>query len=460
MQLQRIGDYQLRALSLILALFIIALHVAVPFGVRAEGLSEDEVKQLNLGTRLYRGGSGCAPTGTISTGANGTLPNTVPDPWRSLIMNAAPKYPKVDPRLVATVLWVENRGWPEFKESGWSTSSASAQGPFQFIPSTWASLGTDGNGDGIKDPNNPYDSVEAAFKHHENSAGLPITRSPLTGNPETDQQTAVYEKGTLLQFLAKYNGSSRAWPAEGTKLSDFRNTENHNYIRMGFFLLDSNFTKGIMLPQNQIVDAAGSGVGADGSTQVTIPTVSGGTTTGCNGSAGGVGLVNTDGYSFPVAPQKKSENKAPSMSSLPCNNAGGCHHDGSPAFDLSRKPGGDAAVGTPVYAISAGVIKSVRDSYKGESGCNSFQLISSKDNFYYWHGHVQNVTVPDGQTVTAGQQIAVIGERRCTGNGSDPHLHIDRGCLRDGKPQPGGGDSCRDPGIVALINSLFTGLPE
>ncbi|MFJ7294919.1 lytic transglycosylase domain-containing protein [Streptomyces collinus] len=38
----------------------------------------------------------------------------------------------------------------------------SAVGPMQFIPSTWAWAGRDGNGDGKKDPNNIYDAALAA----------------------------------------------------------------------------------------------------------------------------------------------------------------------------------------------------------------------------------------------------------------------------------------------------------
>ncbi|MFB6813813.1 lytic murein transglycosylase [Streptomyces sp. NPDC056347] len=37
-----------------------------------------------------------------------------------------------------------------------------AVGPMQFIPSTWATWGQDGNGDGRKDPNNVYDAALAA----------------------------------------------------------------------------------------------------------------------------------------------------------------------------------------------------------------------------------------------------------------------------------------------------------
>ncbi len=40
-----------------------------------------------------------------------------------------------------------------------------AVGPFQFIPTSWAIFGVDGNGDAIADPNNIYDAVPAAVAH-------------------------------------------------------------------------------------------------------------------------------------------------------------------------------------------------------------------------------------------------------------------------------------------------------
>ncbi|MFF2326023.1 MULTISPECIES: lytic transglycosylase domain-containing protein [unclassified Streptomyces] len=40
-----------------------------------------------------------------------------------------------------------------------------AVGPMQFIPSTWAAWGQDGNGDGRKDPNNIYDAALAAGRY-------------------------------------------------------------------------------------------------------------------------------------------------------------------------------------------------------------------------------------------------------------------------------------------------------
>lgn len=40
-----------------------------------------------------------------------------------------------------------------------------AMGPLQFIPTTWAQLGRDGNGDGVADPDNLYDAALTAAAH-------------------------------------------------------------------------------------------------------------------------------------------------------------------------------------------------------------------------------------------------------------------------------------------------------
>ena len=51
-------------------------------------------------------------------------------------------------------------------------SSAGAVGWMQFMPETWAMYGTDANGDGVKDPNNPEDAIYAAARYLS-AAGMP-----------------------------------------------------------------------------------------------------------------------------------------------------------------------------------------------------------------------------------------------------------------------------------------------
>ncbi|WP_172385448.1 lytic transglycosylase domain-containing protein [Streptomyces sp. MNP-20] len=70
------------------------------------------------------------------------------------------------------------------------TTHDRAVGPMQFIPSTWASSGKDGNGDGKKDPNNIYDAALAAAHY-------------LCGN---DRDLAV--KDDLHAAILSYNRST------------------------------------------------------------------------------------------------------------------------------------------------------------------------------------------------------------------------------------------------------------
>ncbi|NEC87016.1 lytic transglycosylase domain-containing protein [Streptomyces sp. SID12501] len=83
----------------------------------------------------------------------------------------------------------------------------SAVGPMQFIPSTWAWAGRDGNGDGKKDPNNVYDAALAAGHYlcrygWDLSTQADLNRAILSYNNSTDYLNLVlswleyYRKGT------------------------------------------------------------------------------------------------------------------------------------------------------------------------------------------------------------------------------------------------------------------------
>lgn len=393
-------------------------------------------------------------------GAPGSqLSSNIPDVWFNLINSVASDYPEVDPRVVASVLWAENRGWPEYKTSGWAISSAGAKGPWQFIPQSWfgwdtgitgwgadgtnytdnslysaRGMGRDGNGDGIKNPDDPVDAVHAAFVHLGGSAAKPIMEG-YSGNAESAYSTIPFERNgqNLLSYTASYNGSGAP---NNTTLSNFPNNENSNYVKINFWLLTSNFETGWLPESDQFVDAATRGTlfggSADGSVSQGY----------CN--TPGSGIVNSDGYSFPIA---GSQDEIYSGYSWPC--PGICHHDRTPAFDLSHTDD-DSSVGIGVFAIHDGTIANLK-TYKGIAGCYSFQLVGD-DGWHYWYGHVGAVFVENGERVTAGQQITTIGLRKCTGNGSYPHLHIDRGFPQG---RNGGSDCCRDPDITPLMNTLY-----
>ncbi|WP_367323920.1 lytic murein transglycosylase [Streptomyces sp. HUAS ZL42] len=82
-----------------------------------------------------------------------------------------------------------------------------AVGPMQFIPSTWAWAGRDGNGDGKKDPNNIYDAALAAGHYlcrygWDLSTQADLNRAILSYNNSQDYLNTVlswleyYRKGT------------------------------------------------------------------------------------------------------------------------------------------------------------------------------------------------------------------------------------------------------------------------
>jgi hypothetical protein len=120
-------------LAALLALVLGAVFIAVAFGGQAgcAGASEE-------------------PTGDV---------DGVPAKLIPIYRQAAARYrlgPK-GPAILAGINW---------EETGFGTnlgvSSAEAEGWMQFLPSSWATFGVDGDGDGVKDPYDPWDAIFAA----------------------------------------------------------------------------------------------------------------------------------------------------------------------------------------------------------------------------------------------------------------------------------------------------------
>jgi len=90
------------------------------------------------------------------------LCSSVPEPYRS-IFDAAGKKFVVQPAFIAAIFYggEHANSWPS-ADGPWASSPAGAQGPFQFMPGTWESNKQDGNGDGVMDVQNLWDSAFGA----------------------------------------------------------------------------------------------------------------------------------------------------------------------------------------------------------------------------------------------------------------------------------------------------------
>jgi hypothetical protein len=383
------------------------------------------------------------PTATSTLGVikgqfyNGEL--TLPSEWIP-ILKAAGDTVGVDPAFLATILgnetsWKPPQRWIDNPNADSATySSGTISGPFQFLDSTANSFKNnqllDGNKDGVIDERNPIDAAYLAAAYLK-SMGASMS-TPL-GDPGDYAVAPENSDGkvTIRTLAAHYNqggnwGSNK--PVQG------KNDVN-KYMDQAMNNVDT-------LRKSGVFGTAAS-------------STSGGCTTK---SSGGSGLVDSSGYSFPKGPQQKPVAGIAAGQKFPNGHAGGA------AFDLMSKYGNKG--GDPVYAISDGTIEGVGTNEVG--WCYQIQF-HSVDTYFYWYGHLNNVTVKAGDQVKAGQQIAEVAEwtseHQCpypkTGKGSSgaAHLHIDRGCVTEQGPQHGGDDPCRDHDFIEFLSGLYEKLP-
>ncbi|MFF4831113.1 lytic murein transglycosylase [Streptomyces sp. NPDC001315] len=101
-----------------------------------------------------------------------------------------------------------------------------AVGPMQFIPSTWAWAGRDGNGDGAKDPNNVYDAALAAGHYlcrngWDLSTQADLNRAILSYNNSQDYLN------TVLSWLEYYRKGTHEIP-DGTGTVPSNRSDDHS----------------------------------------------------------------------------------------------------------------------------------------------------------------------------------------------------------------------------------------
>lgn len=82
-------------------------------------------------------------------------PHPVPKEYRKAIKQASKECPELTPQLLAAQIDQESGFDPK------AQSRAGAQGIAQFVPDTWARWGVDLDGDGVADPFNAEEAIDA-----------------------------------------------------------------------------------------------------------------------------------------------------------------------------------------------------------------------------------------------------------------------------------------------------------
>jgi len=333
-------------------------------------------------------GVGVAPV----VAGNNKLPDSVPAPYHDIFIAAA-NAQNSQAALVAAIFFAGEHGssWPD-PGGPWASSPVGAQGPLQFMPTTWSGTGdgsngyaVDGDGDGKKDVQNLTDAAFGAAKLLSSQGGKP-------GAPETDLRKAIWA----------YNHAD--W-----------------------------YVNNVMEAYNQfIVGGTGATGGTSGST---------GSASSCGGNIG----ISPDGFVFPQKTTKAQlkaagwnpncVNKISIMNGSPGNpvrsNDSVCHHDYL-AADIFNESGVTVVSPRPGRVIRTKNSNTVNGSGSGASVRIYSDPALGGDGLYYYLTHMRpsgngagsGIQVTDGQIVTAGQTLGIVG-LRSDAQGADPHTHID-----------------------------------
>jgi cell wall-associated NlpC family hydrolase len=123
--------------------------------------------------------------GGAAGGSKALAKGAVPAAYQKLVQTWGNLCSAINPALLAAQLYQESGFDPNV------TSPADARGIAQFIPSTWATHGIDGDGDGVRDIWDPNDAIPSAASY---DCELAKYVEDVPGDP-TDNMLAAYNAG-------------------------------------------------------------------------------------------------------------------------------------------------------------------------------------------------------------------------------------------------------------------------
>lgn len=198
-----------------LAIGFIGLSLVVLSPNSVSALSSAQTNVFNLGIDYFNTentGSSCS-TSTVTVPA-GTLPTMIPEPYNGAFTQGANAH-SVSPALVAAIFSEEHdlggsetapdtsslpAAWASLikkhpdPNSGWTTSSQGAQGPFQFLPSTWTGLGYN-----INDINSLVVAADAAAQDLAKNGGTIGSPEQPIGSPSIANAISAYNPNAYNQ---------------------------------------------------------------------------------------------------------------------------------------------------------------------------------------------------------------------------------------------------------------------
>ena len=162
----------------------------------------------------------------LGSSASESTVSGVPAEYEADVIRAGSICQVVTPSIIAAQIDQESNWNPK------AGSSAGAQGIAQFMPSTWASAGKDGDGDGKADIWNPHDAIWSQGNYMCN----------LASQVETAKKSGRLTGDTLQLTLAAYNaGLGNVMKYGG--IPPF--TETKNYVTRIIGLAQSKYTASV-----------------------------------------------------------------------------------------------------------------------------------------------------------------------------------------------------------------------
>ena len=317
-------------------------------------------------------------------------------------------------------------------------SSAGAVGWMQFMPSTWARWGTDGDGDGVANPWDPEDAVYAAARYlaaagaHDDISGaifaynhaqwyvdevLSLASQLDTGALDLSAGLGTgvdYQLAALQDQLSaarkQVSRAQRLIPADERKLDRLAQRKLVLSRRAGDATISTSMFEKIearlarieaeeartnerLEERRTALDAAVTAVGGLEDQLATAALADPVTATAGSPEA-------VAGYVFPVG-------GGPEVVSV------GHHHHDYPAADIA------APEGSPLFALADSFVLDTYDA--GNCGIGFKIELQDGTQYTYCHLSYREPAVQAGAALAAGQPVGLVGH---TGHATGPHLHL------------------------------------